>query len=544
MAAPPPGPGTTPDGCSVGMRRPGERATLPGDVGAGVPAVEEVAVTAGMRRVKSVEDSIRDTDEPEHRLRKHLSGLDLAVFGVGGIIGTGIFVLTGVVAKTTAGPAVAFSFVVAGIACGLAALCYAEFASTVPVAGSAYTFSYATLGEFIAWIIGWDLVLELALGAATVSVGWSGYLNQLLGDLGIPLPTSIAGEEATVNIPAILIALIMTGVLILGIKLSSRVTSVIVAIKIAIVLLVIGVGVFYVKAANYTPFVPPAEPGESGSGWTAPLIQLLAGFTPSTFGVGGILAGAAIVFFAFIGFDIVATAAEETKNPEKDLPRGIIGSLVICTALYVAVSLVVVGMQKYTELSTTAPLADAFRSVGLPFFSGLISVGALAGLTSVVMILMLGQSRVLFAMSRDRLLPRKLATVHPRYGTPYKITLITGVIVAALAGFVPLGTLAELVNIGTLFAFVLVSIGVVILRRTRPDLPRAFRVPGVPVLPIASALACLWLMLNLPAETWLRFAIWMVIGLGVYFLFGRRNSRFNTPGDREDAAAANAARNA
>jgi APA family basic amino acid/polyamine antiporter len=501
-------------------------------------------VAAGQRRVKSVEDSIRDTDEPEHKLRRHLSGLDLTVFGVGVIIGTGIFVLTGEVAKTTAGPAVAISFVVAGIVCALAALCYAEFASTVPVAGSAYTFSYATLGEFVAWIIGWDLVLELALGAATVSVGWSGYLNQLLGDLGIPLPTSIAGEEATVNIPAIFIALLMTGVLILGIKLSSRVTSIIVAIKVVIVLMVIVVGIFYVKAANYTPFIPPAEPTETGSGLTAPLIQTIFGFAPSTFGVGGILAGAAIVFFAFIGFDIVATAAEETKDPKKDLPRGIIGSLVICTLLYVAVSLVVVGMQKYTELSTTAPLADAFRSVGLPFFSGLISVGALAGLTSVVMILMLGQSRVLFAMSRDRLLPPGLAAVHPRYGTPYKITLITGVIVAALAGFIPLSTLAELVNIGTLFAFVLVSIGVIVLRRTRPDLERSFRVPGVPVLPVLSVLACLYLMLNLPGETWLRFGIWMIVGIAVYFAYGRGHSRFSTPGGREDAAAANAARKA
>jgi APA family basic amino acid/polyamine antiporter len=498
----------------------------------------------GMRRIKSVEDSIRDTDEPEHRLRKHLSGLDLAVFGVGVIIGTGIFVLTGEVAKTAAGPAVAISFVIAGVVCGLAAVCYAEFASTVPVAGSAYTFSYATLGEFVAWIIGWDLVLELALGAATVSVGWSGYLNQLLGDLGIPLPTSIAGETATVNIPAIVIALVMSGVLILGIKLSSRVTSVIVAIKVAIVLMVIAVGIFYVKAANYTPFVPPAEPSETGSGLTAPLIQTLFGFAPTTFGVGGILAGAAIVFFAFIGFDIVATAAEECKDPRKDLPRGIIGSLVVCTVLYVAVSLVVVGMQRYSDLSTTAPLADAFRSVGLPFFSGVISVGALAGLTSVVMILMLGQSRVLFAMSRDRLLPPGLAAVHPRYGTPYKITLITGAVVALLAGFVPLGTLAELVNIGTLFAFVLVSIGVIVLRRTRPDLPRAFRVPLVPFLPIVSALACVYLMLNLPGETWLRFVVWMVIGVALYFAYGRRKSRFNTPGGREDAAAANAARKA
>jgi len=494
-------------------------------------------VVTGTRRIKSVEDSIRDTEEPEHQLRRNLSALDLTVFGVGVIIGTGIFVLTGEVAKTDSGPAVPISFVIAGIVCGLAALCYAEFASTVPVAGSAYTFSYATLGEFVAWIIGWDLVLELALGAATVSVGWSGYLNQLLGDLGIPLPTSIAGETATVNIPAIFIALVMTGVLILGIKLSSRVTSIIVAIKLLIVLMVIGVGVFYVKAANYKPFIPPAKPGESGSGLSAPLIQTLFGFTPTTFGVGGVLAGAAIVFFAFIGFDIVATAAEETKNPKRDLPRGILGSLAICTLLYVLVSLVVVGMQHYTELSTTAPLADAFRSVGLTFFSGLISVGALAGLTSVVLILMLGQSRVLFAMSRDHLLPPRLGAVHPRYGTPYKITIITGIVVAVLAGFIPLSTLAELVNIGTLFAFVLVSIAVIILRRTRPDLPRSFRVPLVPVLPIASALASFYLMLNLPGETWIRFFVWMVIGIVLYVAYGRRRSRLAVGGSLDPARA-------
>jgi APA family basic amino acid/polyamine antiporter len=525
------------------MRHTGTRATLAGRREPAGAGAEEDAVAERTRRIKSVEDSIRDTDEPEHRLRRHLSGLDLAVFGIGVIIGTGIFVLTGVVARNQSGPAVAVSFVIAGVVCGLAALCYAEFASTVPVAGSAYTFSYATFGEFVAWIIGWDLVLELALGAATVAVGWSGYLNQLLGDLGIPLPNSIAGEEANFNIPAAFIVLLMTTVLVLGIKLSARVTSVIVAIKLAIVLLVIAVGVFYVKAANYTPFVPPARPAEAGaSGWDAPLVQTLFGFAPGTFGWGGVIAGAAIVFFAFIGFDIVATAAEETKDPEKDLPRGILGSLAICTVLYVAVSLVVVGMQNYTELSPDAPLAQAFSSVGLSFFSGVISVGALAGLTSVVMILMLGQSRVLFAMSRDHLLPPALASVHPRYGTPYKITIITGAVVVVLAAVVPLEELAELVNIGTLFAFVLVSIGVIVLRRTRPELPRSFRVPLMPVLPIVSALACLWLMANLPGETWARFLIWMVIGVVLYFGYGRRHSRFNTPGGREDAAAANAAR--
>ncbi|MGY1802616.1 amino acid permease [Blastococcus sp. SYSU D00922] len=493
-------------------------------------------MTAGTRRIKSVEESIRDTDEPEHRLRKHLSGLDLTVFGVGVIIGTGIFVLTGVVARDQSGPAVAISFVIAGVVCGLAAICYAEFASTVPVAGSAYTFSYATFGEFIAWIIGWDLVLELALGAATVAVGWSGYLNQLLDDIGIPLPTSIAGETASFNIPAIVITLVMTGVLVLGIKLSSRVTSVIVAIKVAIVLLVIAVGVFYIEASNYTPFVPPAEPAAAdASGWDSPLVQVLFGFSPGTFGWGGVIAGAAIVFFAFIGFDIVATAAEETKDPRKDLPRGILGSLAICTLLYVAVSLVVVGMQNYQDLSATAPLAGAFSEVGLTFFSSVISVGALAGLTSVVMILMLGQSRVLFAMSRDRLLPPALAKVHPTYGTPYRITIATGVVVAIIAGVVPLTELAELVNIGTLFAFLLVSVGVWILRRTRPELPRAFRVPLVNVVPWVSAAASLWLMANLPVETWARFLIWMALGVVLYVVYGRRRSRFATPGGREEA---------
>ena len=499
-------------------------------------------MTAGTRRIKSVEDSIRDTDEPEHRLKKSLSALDLTVFGVGVIIGAGIFVVTGVVAQTQSGPAVAISFTIAGVTCGLAALCYAEFASTVPVAGSAYTFSYATFGEFVAWIIGWDLILEFAIGAAAVSVSWSGYLQQMLGDVGLDLPPSVAGEEARFNIPAMVLALAMTAVLVLGIKLSSRFNAVVVAIKVAVVLLVVGVGVFYLRAGNYSPFVPPAQASEAASGWDAPLVQSLFGLAPTTFGWGGVIAGASIVFFAFIGFDIVATAAEETRNPARDMPRGILGSLVICTALYVAVSLVVVGMQRYSELNAEAPLAGAFSAAGLPVFATIIGLGALIGLTSVVMILLLGQSRVLFAMSRDRLLPPALARVHPRYGTPYRITIVTGVLVAVMAGLVPLGELTELVNIGTLAAFFLVSIGVIVLRRTRPDLPRAFRVPLMPVLPIVSALACLWLMFNLTGSTWVRFLAWMALGIVIYLAYGRRRSRFTTPGDREDSAAANAAR--
>ncbi|TYB68509.1 amino acid permease [Nonomuraea sp. PA05] len=476
-------------------------------------------------RTKSVEQSIRDTEAPEHQLRKRLTATDLTVFGIGVIVGTGIFVLTGQVAKEMAGPAVAVSFVVAGIVCGLAALCYAEFASTIPVAGSAYTFSFATLGEFPAWVIGWDLFLELALAAAVVAVGWSGYFASMLASIGMELPASIAGENPVVNVPAILIVLILTSILVAGIKVSSRVNLILVITKIAVVLLVIVAGLFYVKAANYTPFIPEAVSTDRVEGLKAPLIQLIFGITPVAFGVIGIFSAAAIVFFAFIGFDIVATAAEETIHPQRDVPRGIIGSLAICTVLYVAVSLVVVGMQHYTELSTAAPLSDAFIAVGQSWLAAIISVGAIAGLTTVVLVLLLGQTRVLFAMGRDGLLPRWLAKVDPHYGTPARLTVLIGLVTMVLAGFVSFGELAELVNIGTLFAFVVVSIGVIILRRTRPDLPRVFRVPLVPWLPILSVLACVYLMLNLPAQTWLRFLVWMVIGLVVYFGFGYWNSR-------------------
>ncbi|PZG19082.1 amino acid permease [Nonomuraea aridisoli] len=480
-------------------------------------------------RTKTVEQSIRDTEDPEHQLRKRLTATDLTVFGIGVIVGTGIFVLTGQVAKELAGPAVAISFIVAGVVCGLAALCYAEFASTIPVAGSAYTFSFATLGEFPAWIIGWDLLLELALAAAVVSVGWSGYVASMLSSIGLDLPASIAGENPVVNVPAMLIVLALTVILVAGIKLSSRVNLILVITKIAVVLLVIVAGLFFVKAANYTPFIPEAVATQRVEGLKAPLIQLLFGITPVAFGVIGIFSAAAIVFFAFIGFDIVATAAEETIEPQRDVPRGILGSLAICTVLYVAVSLVVVGMQRYTELSTSAPLSDAFTAVGHAWLATIISVGAIAGLTTVVLVLLLGQTRVLFAMCRDGLLPRSLATVNPRFGTPARLTIIIGAVTMALAGFVSFGELAELVNIGTLFAFVVVSAGVIVLRKTRPDLPRAFKAPLVPLLPILSVLACLYLMLNLPAQTWVRFLVWMVIGVVLYFTYGYWHSRTAMP---------------
>ncbi|GAA1902440.1 amino acid permease [Streptantibioticus ferralitis] len=486
-----------------------------------------------MFRTKSVEQSILDTEEPEHALRKSLSALDLTVFGVGVIIGTGIFVLTGQVARTYAGPAVALSFVAAGVVCALAALCYAEFASTVPVAGSAYTFSYASIGELPAWIIGWDLVLELALGCAVVAVGWSGYIRLLLDTGGIQLPHALTGiaDGGDFDLLAFLLVLVITGVLVAGMKLSARVTSLIVAIKVTVVLIVIIAGVFYINGDNYTPFLPAAQRATgASSGLGAPLIQLIFGYKPTTFGVWGIFTAAAVVFFAFIGFDIVATAAEETKNPERDVPLGILGSLAICTVLYVAVSVVVTGMQKYTQLAVDAPLADAFKVNHAPVWSGVISFGAAVGLTSVCMILLIGQSRVFFAMSRDGLLPRFFSQVHPRFGTPYRSILLLGLLVAVVAGFTSIAELSELVNIGTLFAFVVVAIGVVVLRRTRPDLPRAFTTPWVPLVPVLSVLASLWLMLNLPAETWLRFAIWMVAGFGLYFAYGQRRSRVGLRG--------------
>jgi APA family basic amino acid/polyamine antiporter len=481
-------------------------------------------------RTKTVERSIADTEEPEHRLKKDLGALDLAVFGVGVTIGAGIFIITGRAAATNAGPAIAVSFIIAAVACGLAALCYAELASAVPVAGSAYTFSFATLGELVAWTIGWDLILEFVVGAAVVAVGWSSYLERFLAGTPLELPAAVASaEDGALNLPAGLLVVVLTGVLVAGIKLSSRLNLVVVAIKVGIVLFVIVAGLFYVRAANYTPFVPPSRPAAAGEGGflDVPLLQSLFGLEPAVYGVAGVVAAAALVFFAFIGFDVVATAAEETRRPQRDLPLGILGALAVVTVLYVAVCLVVTGMQPYTEIDPTdsAPLATAFSAVGAPaWFADLISAGALVGLVVVVMILLLGQSRVAFAMARDGLLPRALSVTHPRFGTPHRITLLTGGLVALIATFTPISRLEELVNIGTLFAFVVVSLGVVVLRRTRPELPRAFRTPLVPWVPALSVAVCVYLMLNLTGSTWLRFLLWMGLGYLVYFAYSRRRS--------------------
>ena len=480
-------------------------------------------------RTKSVEHSMSDTHDPDYQLKRNLSAVDLTVFGIGVIIGAGIFTLTGRVASQYAGPSVVISFAIAAICCGLAAVCYAEFASTVPVSGSAYTFSYATLGELVAWIIGWDLILELMLGASVVAQGWSTYFVTFLEEIGLGWPEGLGPSAEPsfghFNLAAFLLVAVLTILVAVGIKESLRVNLVLVAVKIFIVLFVIVAGLFYVNGANYDPFIPPAADPQSGSGLTQPLFQWLFGIEAQTFGVLGIVSAASVVFFAYIGFDVVATTAEEARNPQKDLPRGIIGSLIICTVLYMAVALVITGMTRFDKIDTEAALATAFRDQGKDGFATLIAAGAVAGLTTVVMTLMIGAVRVLFAMSRDGLLPRQFARVTPRTGTPVLITLTIGGLVAVVASMTPIGKLEEMVNIGTLTAFALVSLSVPVLRRTRPDLERSFRVPLSPYLPILAALICVYLALNLSVETWLRFLIWMALGFAIYFLYGYRHSR-------------------
>ncbi|NMD56456.1 MULTISPECIES: amino acid permease [Tsukamurella] len=476
-------------------------------------------------RTKSVEQSIADTEVVGTRLKKQLTAWDLTIFGVAVVVGAGIFTIGASTAGDYSGPAVSVSFIIAAIACGLAALCYAEFASTVPVAGSAYTFSYATFGEFVAWIIGWDLVLEFSIAAAAVASGWSSYLGTVFGTG--PAAVEIGGH--TIDWGAMLIVGVLTVLLTFGAKVSSRVSAVITAIKVAVVLLVIVVGAFYIKGSNYSPFVPESVPGEkSGVTLDSTLFQAIFG-SGSSYGWFGVLAGAGIVFFAFIGFDIVATSAEETVKPQRDVPRGILGSLAIVTVLYIAVTVVVTGMASYKDLATSAGdggeknLAYAFSLNGVDWAATIISIGALAGLTTVVMVLLMGQNRVLFAMARDGLLPRQLAKTSDR-GVPVRISVGVGVVVAFLAGIFPLKELTMLINIGTLFAFVLVSVGVIVLRKQRPDLKRGFTAPLVPLVPILSVIACGWLMFNLTLETWVRFLIWMALGVVVYFVYSKNHS--------------------
>jgi len=469
----------------------------------------------------------------EQRLHRVLGPVQLSSLGVGAIIGTGIFVLVGVAAHDRTGPALMLSFVAAGVTCIFAALCYAEFASMVPVAGSAYTYAYATLGELFAWIIGWDLVLEYAVGASTVAHGWSAYFQDFLAFFDVHLPHiftnapfdfdpatgRLAATGTWFDLPAILIAALVTVILVKGIRESASINTGIVVLKLAIVLFVIGVGVFYMNPANWRPFAPFGLTGVSFFGKT------LFGQTGAAGEPLGMLAGAAIVFFAYIGFDSVSTHAEEARNPSRDVPIGIITSLVLCTVLYIAVAGVLTGMVPYDRINIDAPVSDAFRQVGLPWAQLLISIGAVAGITSVLLVLMLSQPRVLLAMARDGLLPKDFfGAVHERFRTPWKSTILTGFSVATMAAFLPLRILAELVNIGTLLAFVIVCAAVLIMRKTHPTARRPFRAPLGPVVPILGIVCCLTLMFSLPPENWVRLFVWLAIGLLIYFSYSRKHS--------------------
>ncbi len=469
----------------------------------------------------------------EHRLRRVLGPVTLTSLGVGAVIGTGIFILTGIAAHDKSGPGLILSFVAAGIACIFAALCYAEFASMVPVAGSAYTYAYATLGEFFAWIIGWDLVLEYAVGSATVSHGWSAHFQDLLHSIGVTLPKGltnapfdfnpVTGEffrtGALFDLPAIAITAIITIILVIGIRESAGFNTGMVAFKLAIVLFVIVVGAFYVDPANWQPFAPFGYTGVSFFGKTI-FGQTGPGGEPL-----GILAGVAIIFYAYIGFDSVSTHAEEARNPKRDVPIGIIASLIVCSVLYVAVSAVLTGMIPYDQIDINAPVADAFRQKGLPWARRLIDLGAMTGITSVLLVLMLSQPRILLAMARDGLVPQSFfGAVHDKFRTPWKGTILTGVFVAIMASLLPLRILAQLTNIGTLLAFVIVCAAVLVMRFIYPNAERPFRAPFFPFVPILGILTCLLLMFSLPPENWLRLFIWLAIGLVIYFFYGRRHS--------------------
>jgi basic amino acid/polyamine antiporter, APA family len=449
-------------------------------------------------------------------LRRELGPLALVTLGIGAVIGTGIFVLSGVVASQNAGPALTISIVLAGVACVFAGLCYAELASMIPVAGSAYTYAYATMGELIAWIIGWDLVLEYSLSSSTVAVGWSAYLVTLLGELGIPFPGRLAGAPGTeamlpdgssvtaiFNLPAVVVCLAVTALLIIGIRESARVNTTIVIIKLAVLALFIAVGAAHANAANLHPFIPP-NTGKFGS-----------------FGWSGILRGGGIIFFAYIGFDAVSTASQEAKNPGRNIPIGILVSLAICTLIYIAVGLVMTGLVPYHHLDVASPLAYAAQVTGVKWLPPIISFGALCGLSSVILVNMLAQSRIFYSMSRDGLLPPLFSKLHARFRTPHVTTIITGVLVAIASGLFPITVLGLLVSMGTLLAFAIVCGGVLILRKTEPDTPRPFRTPGMPWVPIIGALICFYLMTGLPLPTWIRLFVWLAIGLTIYFSYGR-----------------------
>ncbi|ARP41926.1 MULTISPECIES: amino acid permease [Geobacillus] len=464
-------------------------------------------------RKKPIQALLNESGVKGASLRKELSAFDLTMLGIGAIIGTGIFVLTGVAAAEHAGPALVLSFALSALACVFAALCYAEFASTVPVSGSAYTYSYAAFGELIAWILGWDLILEYGVASSAVAAGWSGYFQGLLAGFGIELPKALTSaydpEKGTIiDLPAIFIVLFITILLNMGAKKSARFNAIIVFVKVAVILLFLAVGVWYVKPENWTPFMP--------------------------YGFAGVATGAATVFFAYIGFDAVSTAAEEVRNPQRNMPIGIIVSLLVCTLLYIAVSLVLTGIVPYDQLNVKNPVAFALSYIQQDWVAGFISLGAIAGITTVLLVMLYGQTRLFYAISRDGLLPKVFARISPTRQIPYVNTWLTGAAVSVFAGVIPLNKLAELTNIGTLFAFITVSIGVLVLRKTQPDLKRAFRVPFVPFVPILAVLFCGYLVLQLPATTWIGFVSWLLIGLVIYFAYGRKHSVLNETAESEE----------
>src|SRR3954451_9895328 len=463
---------------------------------------------SNLLRTKSIEQLVGDAEHGGKALKRTLTALDLTLLGIGAIIGTGIFVLTGTAAANQAGPGIVLSYVVAGLACGFAALCFAEFAAMIPISGSAYTYAYATLGEIFAWMIGWDLILEYAVGSMTVAVGWSGYFQRILAGFGVHLPAWMSASPdptagTLVNLPAIVIVLGIMVLLVVGVRESARFNAAMVAVKLAAVAFFIVMGFSYVKPENWSPFMP--------------------------YGFSGVMTGAAVVFFAYIGFDAVSTTAEEAKNPSRDLPIGIISSLVICTLLYLIVAGILTGIVPVVQYKSdmqflNAPVGYALAVINKDWAAGLVSAGAVAGITSVLLVMLMSQPRIFFAMSRDRLLPAGVSKVHPRFRTPYITTIITGVIVSVVAAFVPIQILGEMTSIGSLFAFVVVSLAVIILRIKRPDAVRSFRVPFGFVIPVLGVLSCLYLMVSLSVMTWVRFLGWLDIGLVIYWFYGRTHS--------------------